>query len=69
MYGYSQIQGTRSNKDGELWDKSVPYFQQKSEPCPLDWRKTIHLNVDLVFSNNLDMYEYVGKLPEQHFSV
>ena len=21
------------------------------------------------FSNNLDIYEYVGKLPEQHFSV
>jgi hypothetical protein len=21
------------------------------------------------FSNNLDIYDYVGKLPEQHFSV
>ena len=21
------------------------------------------------FSNNLDIYEYVGKLPEQHFNV
>ena len=22
-----------------------------------------------IFSNNLDIYDYVGKLPEQHFSV
>ena len=49
MYGYSQIQGTRSEKDGELRDKSVPYFQYKSRPCPLDWRITIHSNVDLLF--------------------
>ena len=49
MYGYSQIQGTRSKKDGELRDQYVPYFQQKSGPCPLDWRITIHWNVDLVF--------------------
>ena len=49
MYGYSQIQGTRSKKDGELRDKSVLYFQQESGPCPLDWRITIHSNVDLVF--------------------
>ena len=67
MYGFSQIQGTRSKKDWELYDKSVPYFHQESGPCPLDWRKTIHSNVDLVFSNNLDMY--VAELPEQHFSV
>ena len=49
MYGYSQIQGTRSKRDGELQDKSVPYFQQESGPCPLDWRITIHWKVDLVF--------------------
>ena len=49
MYGYSQIQGTRSKKDGEQRDKSVQYFQQESGPCPLDWRITIHSNVDLVF--------------------
>ena len=49
LYGYPQIQGTRSKKDIELWDKSVPYFQQESGPCPLDWRITIHTNVDQVF--------------------
>ena len=49
MYGYSQIQRTSSKKDGELGDKSVPYFQQESGPCPLDWRITINSNVDLVF--------------------
>ena len=37
--------------------------------CPLDLRITIHSNVNLVFSNNLDLYNYIGKLPEQHFSV
>ena len=69
MYGYSQIQGTKSKIDEELRDKSVPYFPQESGPCPLDWRITIHSNVDLVFFNNLDIYDYVGKLPKQHFSV
>ena len=48
MWDYSQIQGTRSKKDWELQDKSVPYFQQESGPCPLDWRITIHSTVDLV---------------------
>ena len=61
MYGYSQIQGTRSKKDVEQRDKSVPYFQQESGPYiqMLTW----------YFSNNLDIYYYVGKLPEQHLSV
>ena len=49
MYVYSQIEGTRSKKGGELWDKSVLYFQQESGPCPLDWGITIPSNVDLVF--------------------
>ena len=49
MYHYSQIQGTRSKKDGKQQDKSVPYFQQESGPCPLDERITIHSNVHLVF--------------------
>ena len=49
MCGYSQIQGTKSKKDEELREKSVPYFQQESGPCPLDWRITIHSNVDRVF--------------------
>ena len=49
MYGYSQIQKTRSKQDGELQDKSVPYFQQESGPWPLDWRINILSNVDLVF--------------------
>ena len=69
MYGYSQIQGTRSKKDRELWDKSISYFQQESGPCPLDMRITIHSNADFGFFNYLDIYDYVGKLPEQHFSV
>ena len=42
------IQWTRSKKDGELQDKSVLYFQQKSGHRPLDWRITIHTNADLV---------------------
>ena len=29
----------------------------------------INSNVDLVFFNNLDIYDYVAKLAEQHFSV
>ena len=69
IYGYSQIHGTRSKKDRKLRDKSVLYFQKESGHCPLDWRITIHSNVDLVFSKNLDIYYYAGKLPEQDFSV
>ena len=49
QHGYSPIQGTWSKKGGELLDKYVPYFQQESGPCHLDWRITIHSNVDLVF--------------------
>ena len=49
MYGYSQTQGTRLKKKGELWDKSVPHFQQVSGPWPMDWRITIHSNGILVF--------------------
>ena len=41
--------GDKVQKDGELHEKYVPYFQQESRPCPLDWRITIHSNVDLVF--------------------
>ena len=67
MYGYSQIQGTRSKKDGELRDKSVPYFQQESVPWIGQWRYTKILI--WYFSNNLDIYDDVGKLPEQHLSV
>ena len=49
MCGYCQIQRTRSKKDGELRDKSVPYFQHESGPCPLNWRITTHSNVDILF--------------------
>ena len=49
MKSYSQTQGSRSKKDGELLDKSVPYFQQESGPCPLDCKITIQSNGDLVF--------------------
>ena len=41
--------GDKVQKDGELWYKSVPYFQKESKTCPLDWRITIHSNVALVF--------------------
>ena len=41
--------GDKVKKDGELRDKSVLYFHQESGSCPLDWRITIHSNVDLVF--------------------
>ena len=47
----------------------VPWLSFFFGPCPPDLRLTIHSNVDLVFFNNLDIYDYVGKLPEQHFSV
>ena len=46
-------QGDKVQKDGELRDKSVPYFQQESGPFSLDWRMSIHLNVDLVFTKIL----------------
>ena len=36
-------------KDEALRDKFVPYFQQESIHCPLDWRITIHSTVYLVF--------------------
>ena len=49
MYHYSPIQGTRSTKEWKLWDESVPYFQQESWPCPLDWRRIMHWNVVLAF--------------------
>ena len=36
-----------SNTIGKLWDKSVPYFEQESGPCSLDWRTTIYLDTSL----------------------
>ena len=67
VYGYSPIQGTRSRffSTGQIcsivfhifWTSS-PGFENKHT-----------FNVDLAFSNNLDVYDYVGKLPAQHFSV
>ena len=41
--------GYKVQKKRILWDKSVPYFQQESGPCPLDWRRTIHWNIAPVF--------------------
>ena len=41
--------GQGQKKDGELRYKTVPYFQLESGHCLLDWRITIHSNVDLVF--------------------
>ena len=63
---FSQIQGTRSEKDGELRDKSVLYFQQQSGPCPLVLENKHTLQCWSVFFNNFDMHDYVWKL---HFSV
>ena len=45
----SPIQGTMSKKSRKLWDKSVPYFQQESWACPLDWRTALHWNVGPAF--------------------
>ena len=69
MYGYFQIQETRSKKDGELRDKFVPYVEQESGSCPLDWTIPYTQMLIWYFSNNFDIYYYVGKLPKQHFSV
>ena len=69
VYGFSPILGTRSRFLLNVWDIFVPWFSIFFGPCPLDLRITIYSNVDLVCSNNLDIYDYVGKLPEQHFSV
>ena len=49
MYCCSPFQGTRFKNNGKLRDKSVPYFQQESEPFPLDWRTIKHWNVGPVF--------------------
>ena len=67
MYGYSQIQRTGSKKDGELRDKSVSYFQHKSGPCPLNWRITIHSNVDLVFFQQFWHIWLCGKITRTTF--
>ena len=70
MYGYSQIPGTKSKKDEKLRDKSVPYFQQESGPLSpgLENNHTLKC-LSGIFSNDLDIFDYVGNLPEQHFSV
>ena len=41
--------GDKIQKEWKLWDNSVPYFQQESGPCPLDWRRTMDWNVVLAF--------------------
>ena len=71
MYGYSPIQGTRSRLLLKVLHRFIPLFFIFFGCCFLDLRITTSSNVDLVFFNNLDInyYDYVGKLPEQHFSV
>ena len=41
--------GDKINKRVKLWDNFVPYFQQESWPCPLDWRIIMHWNFVLAF--------------------
>ena len=41
--------GDKVQKRRRTTGQICPYFQQESGPCPLDWRITIHSNVDLVF--------------------
>ena len=38
-------------------------------PCPLDWKITKQKILVQHCSNKPDIYNYVGKLPEQHFNV
>ena len=37
--------------------------------CPLDWRKTLHGNVDPIICNITTYIRVVGKLSELHFNV
>ena len=41
--------GDKVFKNWKLLDKSVPYLWQESQPCPLDWRTTIHCYIGLAF--------------------
>ena len=47
--GYPPIQGTRSRFLLKVRKRFVPLFSIFFGPCPLDFRITIHQNVDLVF--------------------
>ena len=51
------------------WDPDFNKFQQEIEHCHLDWRKIIHLNVDLTFSNLITYFRVVGSLLDWYFNV
>ena len=67
---YVKIVGKIPDQHLSVWlfskpgDKVQILVESTGQICPLDLRITIHSNVDLVFSNNLDIHDYVGKLPE-----
>ena len=67
MYGYYHIQGKRSKKDGKLSDKSVS--NKHLYLVPWIWELSYIQMLIWYFSNYLDIYDYVGELPKQHFSV
>ena len=69
MYGYSQIQGTRSKKDKELRTNLSLTFNKNLDLVPWIGLYSYIQMLIWYFSNNLDIYDYVGKLPEQYFSV
>ena len=59
-------QGPDSWKYGTDLSHSSPSFLGL---VPWIWKRPYIKILILYFSNNLDKYDYVGKLPEQHFSV
>ena len=61
--------GDKVQKRWRTMGQICPVLSTRTGPCPLDWRITAHSIINLVFSSYLDIYDYVGKLPEQHFSV
>ena len=67
VYGYSPIQGTDScwKYGTDLSCSSPSVF----DIVPWIWQYPYIQMLIWYFSNNLDIYDYVGKLPEQHISV
>ena len=63
------FQGARSKKDEELRDKSVPYFQHESGPCPLDWRIIIDSNAELEFFLTILTYMSMLTNCQNHISL
>ena len=68
--GKYPIQGTRSRFLLKVRDRFVPVVLHLSWTLSLGFEKKPYIQMLIwYFSNNLDIYFYVGKLPKQHFSV